>query len=127
MDIEDVISYDGETTGVSPRVSYKQKVLDFLATHRDLPVLEKIYNLEQLTYDDLRELERILWVELGSKEDYIHYTVGMFCGNNVAVFIRFLIGVDRKQAMQHFGKLISGSGHRTGISRRIWRFRFFAL
>ena len=109
VDIEDVISYDGETSGVSPRVSYKQKVLDFLATHRDLPVLEKIYNLEQLTNDDLRELERILWVELGSKEDYIHYTVGMLCGNNVAVFIRSLIGVDRKQAMQHFGKFISGA------------------
>ena len=109
VDIEDVISYDGESAGITPRMSYKQKVLDFLATNRHLPVLEKIYNLEQLTPSDIRELERILWAELGSKEDYEKFTAGMPCGPNVAVFIRSLIGVDRKRAMERFGDFISGS------------------
>jgi type I restriction enzyme R subunit len=109
VDIEDVISYDGESAGIAPRMSYKQKVLDFLATNRHLPVLEKIYNLEQLSPSDIRELERILWAELGSKEDYEKFTAGMPCGPNVAVFIRSLIGVDRKRAMERFGDFISGA------------------
>ena len=37
---------------------------------------------------DYNELERILWQELGSKEDYDKYTNGMPCGSNVAIFVR---------------------------------------
>jgi len=55
--------------GVTPRVSYRQRIIDYLANNRHLPVLHKIYNMEQLTGEDLRELERILWQELGSKSD----------------------------------------------------------
>ena len=109
VDIEDVITYDGESTGVTTRMSYKQRVLDFLAANRNLPVLEKIYNLEKLEPADFRELERILWAELGSKEDYEKFTAGMTCGPNVAIFIRSLIGVDRKRAMLRFGDFISGA------------------
>ena len=109
VDIEDVITYDGESTGVMTRMSYKQRILDFLAANRNLPVLEKIYNLEKLEPADFRELERILWAELGSKEDYEKFTAGMPCGPNVAIFIRSLIGVDRKRAMQRFGDFISGA------------------
>jgi type I restriction enzyme R subunit len=43
--------------------------------------------MEQLTGTDIVELERILWKELGSKEDYDRYTKGMACGSNVAIFI----------------------------------------
>lgn len=107
VDIEDVISYDGETTGVSVRMSYKQSVLDFLARNRDLPVLRKIYKMEQLSGDDIIELERILWQELGSKDDYERYTDGMMCGPNVAIFIRSLIGVDRNDAVRRFSDFIS--------------------
>ena len=108
VDIEDVITYDGESTGITPRVSYKQRIIDFLAANRHLPVLDKIYNIEQLTPSDLRELERILWEELGSKQDYEQYTSGMLFGSNVAAFIRSLIGVDRKEAVRKFGDFIAG-------------------
>ena len=108
VDIDDVISEDGEVEGVSPRVSYRQRIMDFLAANRQLPVLQKIYNLEQLNSDDFQELERVLWQELGSKEDYDKYTDGKLCGSNVAILIRSLIGVDRKEAMQRFGRFISG-------------------
>ena len=108
VDIEDVITNEGEVEGVSPRVSYRQRVLDFLAENRHLPVLDKIYNMEQLTAKDVRELERILWQELGSKDDYDKYTEGKMCGSNVAILIRSLIGVDRKEAVQRFSTFISG-------------------
>ena len=109
VDIEDVLSYDGESTGIVTRVSYKQRILDFLAANRNLPVLNKIYAMEQLTIADIRELERILWKELGDKEDYDRYTAGMPCGANVAIFIRSIIGVNRKDAVERFATFISGS------------------
>ena len=109
IDIEDVVSYDGESTGIATRVSYKQRILDFLAENRNLPVLDKIYSMEQLTQADVCELERILWKELGDKEDYDRYTQGMPCGANVAMFIRSIIGVNRKEAVERFSTFISGS------------------
>lgn len=109
INIKDVISDDGETEGVTMRVSYKQRIFDFLAANRNLPVLKKIYNLEQLTIDDITELERILWNELGSKEDYATYTQSMPCGGNVAAFIRSLIGVDRQEALTKFSEFLTDS------------------
>ncbi len=109
VDIEDSISDEGTVEGITPRVSYRQSVLDFLANNRNLPVLKKIYEMEQLTTADIAELERILWNELGSKNDYDSYTKGMTCGSNVAVFIRSMVGVDRKNAIRCFSKFISGS------------------
>ena len=65
--------------------------------------------MEQLTHADVCELERILWKELGDKEDYDKYTQGMPCGANVAMFIRSIIGVNRKEAVERFSTFISGS------------------
>ena len=109
VDIEDTISDEGTIDGITPRVSYKQSVLDFLSQNRNLPVLQKIYDMEQLTKADVDELERILWQELGSKEDYNKFTNGMPCGSNVAIFIRSILGVDRKNAVRRFSEFISGN------------------
>ena len=108
VDIDDVISEEGEVEGVTPKVSYKQRVMDYLAANRHMPVLDKIYNMEKLEDADFRELQRILWEELGSRDEYKQYTQGKMCGDNVAILIRSLIGVDRKVAMQRFGSFISG-------------------
>lgn len=107
VNIDDLTTEDGEVEGITSRVSYKQRIMDFLAENRHLPVLDKIYNMEQLTQQDVRELERILWEELGDKADYERYTEGKMCGSNVAILIRSLIGVDRKEAMRRFGSFIS--------------------
>ena len=109
VDIEDTISDEGTINGITPRMTYKQSVLDFLSQNRNLPVLQKIYDMEQLTKADVDELERILWQELGSKDDYNKFTNGMPCGSNVAIFIRSILGVDRKNAVRRFSEFISGS------------------
>ena len=46
---------------------------------------------------------------MGDKEDYDRYTQGMPCGANVAMFIRSIIGVNRKEAVERFSTFISGS------------------
>ena len=107
IDVQDVITDDGVAEGVEMRVSYKQRIIDFLATNRNLPVLKKIYNLEQLSTEDVNELERILWSELGSKDDYAKHTQNMLFGGNVAAFIRSLIGVDRGEALNKFSEFLS--------------------
>ena len=107
IDVGDVITDDGEAEGITMRASYKQRIIDFLAANRSLPVLKKIYNLEQLSAEDINELERILWSELGSKEDYAKYTQNMLFGGNVAAFIRSLIGVDRREALNKFSEFLS--------------------
>lgn len=109
VDIEDKFSDEGTVGGILPRMSYKQCVLDFLAKNRNLPVLQKIYEMEQLTINDITELERILWQELGSKDDYLRHTKDMTCGSNVAVFIRSMVGIDRKNAVRRFSDFISGN------------------
>ena len=63
--------------------------------------------MEQLSIDDINELERILWEELGSREEYDNHTKGMLCGGNVAIFIRSLTGVDRKEALDKFSEFLS--------------------
>ena len=109
VDIEDSITDEGTIDGITPRMSYKQSVLEFLSKNRDFPVLKKIYDMEQLTAADFVELERILWKELGSKDDYDRFTKGMPCGSNVAVFIRSMVGIDRKNAVRRFSLFISGN------------------
>ena len=109
VNITDEITDEGTIEGITPRMSYKQSVLDFLSKNRNLPVLQKIYDMEQLTGADFTELERILWQELGSRDDYDKFTHGMPCGSNVAIFIRSLVGVDRKNAVRRFSEFISGN------------------
>jgi type I restriction enzyme R subunit len=109
IDIDDVVTDDGESAGVETRVTYRQKVMDYLAQKDYNPVLQKIYNLEPLTNDDVLELQRIMWSELGSKEDFEKFADGRPCDGNVAILIRSFIGVDRKQALERFNAFLSGS------------------
>ena len=109
IDIEDVMTDGGEAAGIDMQVSYRKKVMDYLLENKHSPVLEKIYHLEQLSTDDILELERILWEELGDKSDYEAFVEGKNCGENVAILIRSLIGVDREIALQRFNQFLDGN------------------
>lgn len=106
VDIEDTITVDGVAEELAPYTTYRQRVLEYLAANRNLPVLQKILNIEQLTSFDINELERILWEELGTKDEYRHCTQNMLCGDYVAAFIRSIIGVDRAVALKMFSQFI---------------------
>ncbi len=110
VDIEDTITVEEAPMPYGlPHMSYKQKVIDFLTENRNLPVLHKIQNIEQLTHTDIDELERILWTELGTKEDYDKclQREQLQCGNSVGAFIRTLIAVDLAKALKMFSEFIS--------------------
>ncbi len=92
-------------------MTYREKLLDFLTKQRDHPVLQKIHNLEYLSSEDIDELERILWQELGTKEDYERYLrrEQMTVDIPVAAFIRKIVGLDRQKAISLFSDFISAN------------------
>lgn len=109
LDIEDQVIARDSISPQLPRPAYRQRIMDYLAQHKDLPVIQKIIHIEQLTREDVVELERIFWEELGTKEDYDRYVCNgnLLCGDSVAAFIRSQVGIDRKIAVQKFSDFLS--------------------
>ena len=60
-------------------------------------------NNKQLTEVDLKELERILWTELGSKDDYIKE----YGDTPVGRLVRQIVGVDRAAVNEAFSKFLA--------------------
>ena len=109
INIKDTIEVKDMPDDVPSQVSYKQRVIDYLAENRELPVIQKIVKMERLSFEDICELERICWKELGTKEDYEKFIAksNMICGDSVGAFIRSQIGVDRHVAMERFSQFLS--------------------
>ncbi|MBQ0011808.1 MAG: DEAD/DEAH box helicase family protein [Clostridiales bacterium] len=83
--------------------TYKDKVIDYLAENTSNATIMKIRNLEQIDANDLKELERILWQELGSKEDYDRTTSIA----NLAAFIRSIVGIEPAVVNRKFGEFLN--------------------
>jgi type I restriction enzyme R subunit len=109
INIKDTVEIKVTPTTVPLQTSYKQRVIDFLAENKELPVIQKIVKMEKLTASDIRELEKICWKELGTKDDYEKFIAksNMICGDSVGAFIRAQIGVDRHVAMERFSQFLS--------------------
>ncbi len=107
IDIPDEIDnsdYQPGDTTIDIR-TYREKVLDYLVENSDKPVIKKIYNIEPINEDDIKELEYVLWHELGSQEDYTQTT----SIENLAVFIRSLVGLNQDAVNKRFGEFINGN------------------
>ena len=105
IDIHDEITPGGylpEDTDIDIR-TYREKVIDYLMENINSRVISKIYNLEPINAEDLVELERILWHELGSKDDY-EKTTNI---NNLAVFVRSLVGLSQEAVNEKFSKYLN--------------------
>ena len=104
--VDDVLE-DGEEIpgGILDIRTYRQKVVDYLAEHQNLAVIRKIKNLEKIDIADLRELERILWHELGTKSDYVNATDI----RNLAAFVRSIVGLEQDAVNEKFGKYLNAS------------------
>lgn len=104
--ISDEVLPNGDNTNITIDIrTYKQKVIDYLLDHSDKAVIRKIKNLEKINAEDLKELERILWNELGTEEDYKKATDK----ENLAVFIRSLVGLEQSAINEKFGEFLSGN------------------
>ena len=95
--------YDGN--GLMDIRTYKEKVIDYLAENTNNPTILKIRNLEPINADDLKELERVLWTELGTKDEYDKMTDI----DNLAAFIRSIVGIEQDVINEKFGEFLSGN------------------
>ena len=83
--------------------TYKEKVIDYLVEHENNATVKKIKNIEPIDSSDLSELERILWNELGTEDEY-HKATDI---DNLAVFIRSIVGVDQHAINEKFGSFLN--------------------
>ena len=82
--------------------NYRKKVEFYLKEHSDRLAVFKLRNNKKITEADLNELERILWTELGSKEDYIKE----YGDKPVGRLVRQIVGVDRMAVNEAFGEFL---------------------
>ncbi len=105
-DFTDTIVAAAEGTPVydsSDLRNYRKKVEFYLKEHGDKISVYKLRNNKQLSEGDLKELERILWQELGSKEDYIKE----YGDTPVGRLVRRIVGVDRTAVNEEFSEFLT--------------------
>ncbi|MDD4157385.1 MAG: DEAD/DEAH box helicase family protein [Candidatus Cloacimonetes bacterium] len=83
--------------------TYEEKVIDYLLSNNFNKTIIKIKMMDKITAEDLKELERILWQELGTKDDYFNVTNE----ENLAVFIRSIVGIEQEAINQKFSEYLS--------------------
>lgn len=83
--------------------SYRQKVEHYLKNHQDQIAIYKLRHNKELTKQDVKTLEEILWHELGSKEQYEKD----FGGTPITRLVRNIVGLDRQAAMEEFSEFLS--------------------
>jgi type I restriction enzyme R subunit len=68
--------------------------------------------MEQLSESDIRELERIFWQELGTKDEYRQTYENQdryrIWGGRIAAFLRSILGIDQQLAREKYIQLIQG-------------------
>ena len=86
-------------------VQYKKKVLSFLKEHENHIAIQKLKRNVPITPSDVSELERILFQSdgLGTREDF-EKAYGK--QEQLGLFIRSLIGLDREAAKEAFGEYL---------------------
>jgi type I restriction enzyme R subunit len=105
-DFKDSIGKSGEVEIIPPyseRKNYRERVESFVRKNRGFLVIHKILNNVQITHEELKQLERMLFDgEVGTKEDYQKEYGDM----PLVKFIRSLLGLDTDAARQLFSGFI---------------------
>ena len=83
--------------------NYKLKAEFYVRKNQDSAVIAKLRGNEPLSADDVRELERILWSEAGTKQDY----ESEFGAKPLGEFVREIVGLDMKAAKEAFSEYLS--------------------
>ena len=84
---------------------YRERVKSYLHEHEDTLAVYKLRNNKQMTTTDLSVLEKILWQDLGSKEDYVKN----YGEKPVGMLVRELLGMDQQAVNEAFSEFITDS------------------
>ncbi len=100
---DELIDQGTKKVNIKDFKTYEEKVIDYLLKHGANETIIKIKMLDKIDSTDLKELERILWEELGTKEDYFNVTDQ----ENLAAFIRSIVGIEQSAINNKFNEYLS--------------------
>lgn len=83
--------------------SYRKKVNAYLKEHEDDLVVYKLRHNKNLTEDDIKHLEHLLWQEIGTKDDYIN----TFGEQPLVKLVSRIVGLDPVSANEAFSEFLS--------------------
>lgn len=99
------INLSDEGLGNTDLRTYRERVEDYLERNMTRPVIQRLRTLTPLRQGDIAELERILWHELGTRDDY---EAEGYKGS-LAGFVRQIVGLDDDAVMEKFGAFLTGT------------------
>ena len=85
--------------------NYKAKAEFYVRQHQDNAAIVKLKSNIPLTEDDIAELQRILWSEVGTKQDYEREIGAMPLGE----FVRGIVGLDMNAAKAAFAEYLDNA------------------
>lgn len=83
--------------------NYRKKVEYYLKEHQNQIAIHKLRNNKELTKQDLKSLEEIMWHELGTKADYEKEFKEM----PLTKLVRKIVGLDRNVANEIFSEFLN--------------------
>ncbi len=83
--------------------NYKAKAEFYLRQHLDEAAVAKLRGNVPLTPDDVADLERILWNEVGTRQDY----EAEYGGKPLGEFVREIVGMDMNAAKEAFARYLN--------------------
>ena len=83
--------------------NYRAKVNYYIRQHMDNAVIAKLHTNKPLTTADIAELEKILWSEVGTKEDYQQE----YKDKPLGKLVREIFGLDINSAKEAFAKYLN--------------------
>lgn len=101
-DVLEVAENPGEY-GVSELQNYRKKVKAYLKEHQNDLVVHKLRNNKPLTENDFKHTEKLLWHDLGTKEEYQK----VFGEEPLLKLVAGLVGLERTAANQLFSEFIT--------------------
>lgn len=88
---------------VNDMQSYRKKVNKYLMEHQNDLVIYKLRNNNPLTEEDIKYLEKVLWQELGTKDDYVKE----FGDEPLLKLVSKIVGLDPQAANEVFSEFLS--------------------
>ena len=101
-DIVNMVQNPYEPTGGELQ-NYRAKVNYYIRQHMDNAVIAKLHTNKPLNTADIAELEKILWSELGTKEDYQQE----YKDKPLGELVREIVGLDINSAKEAFAKYLN--------------------
>ena len=108
VDIEDTLTItetndDSNITSIGDYTNYKKKVTKFLNGNLDNLIIYKIKHNQKLNEMEKKDLERIMFEELGNNSKFVQ----AFGNKNVIQVVRNIVGLDSETANSIFSKYIN--------------------